>query len=155
MNATPLPPRPAPSAVFDGGSVAGEEDPGAGLDSATPWLAPLAPVAPVAPDAPLAPPAALAPGESDADRVDAALPLTNAELVQMQVRVIALENLVMSLLAEASEATLVRALERAACIQPRAGATPHHLTTAAAAQMEHLVDLARQAASGAQRPPSR
>lgn len=141
MNAAPLPPCPAVCADFDGGSVAGEEDPGASLDSATPWPALLARASS------LASLSSLAPGVSAAGHAAADLPLTNAELVQLQVRVIALENLVMALLAEAGLATLARALERAACIQPRAGATPHHLTLAAAAQMRHLVDLARQAAS--------
>ena len=66
--------------------------------------------------------------------------LTNAELVQLQVRVIALENLVSALLACAPDRTpdLARAL--AAYISPQSGSTPHHLTIHAAAQMVHLVE---------------
>lgn len=66
--------------------------------------------------------------------------LTNAELAQLQLRVIALENLVTALLATAPEQTvpLVRAI--AADISPRPDATPHHLTVGAAAQMIHLLD---------------
>jgi hypothetical protein len=52
--------------------------------------------------------------------------LTNAELVQLRVRVIALENLVISLLAEASDRQLDLAREMAAFISPRPGFT-HHL----------------------------
>lgn len=69
--------------------------------------------------------------------------LTNAELVQLQIRVIALENLVIALLAQASERQLELAGELAACISPRPGATPHRLTIHAAAQMVHLVERSR------------
>jgi hypothetical protein len=67
-------------------------------------------------------------------------PLTNAELVQLQVRVIALENLVMALLAEASDRQCELARELAAFISPRPGFTPHRLTIHAAAQMINLVE---------------
>ena len=68
--------------------------------------------------------------------------LTNTELVQLRVRVIALENLVTALLsgATASQHELVRAM--AAQISPRAGMTPHPLTIQAAAHMNDLVDRA-------------
>jgi hypothetical protein len=69
--------------------------------------------------------------------------LTNAELVQLQVRVIALENLVTALLAGASCETTDLARALAAYISPRPGATPHHLTIRAAAQMVHLVERAK------------
>jgi hypothetical protein len=49
--------------------------------------------------------------------------LTNAELVQLRVRVIALENLVISLLAEAPDRQLDRVREMAAFISPRPGFT--------------------------------
>ena len=52
--------------------------------------------------------------------------LTNAELVQLRIRVIALENLVIALLAEASDRQLDLAREMAAYISPRPGST-HHL----------------------------
>jgi hypothetical protein len=68
--------------------------------------------------------------------------LTNAELVQLQVRVIALENLVTALLADAPDRTLDLARAMAAYISPRAGFTPHHLTLHAAAHMVHLVGRA-------------
>lgn len=63
--------------------------------------------------------------------------LTNAELVQLQIRVIALENLMVALLADASEQQLARVRDIAASIFPRPGVT-HRLTVHAAAQMEHL-----------------
>lgn len=66
--------------------------------------------------------------------------LTNAELVQLQIRVIALENLVTALLAGATDQTSGLARELASSISPRPGFTPHHLTIHAAAQMVHLVE---------------
>ena len=71
-------------------------------------------------------------------------PLTNAELVQLQVRVIALENLVIALLAQANEQQLEGIREMAAYISPRQGFTPHWLTIHAAAEMISLVDRADQ-----------
>jgi hypothetical protein len=66
--------------------------------------------------------------------------LTNAELVQLRVRVIALENLVISLLAEAPDRQLDLAREMATFISPRPGFTQHPLTIHAATQMIDLVD---------------
>ena len=54
--------------------------------------------------------------------------LTNAELVQLQIRVIALEHLVMVLLSEASDRQRAMVLELATAISPRPGFTPHRLT---------------------------
>ncbi len=71
-----------------------------------------------------------------------ALPLTNAELVHLQVRVIALENLVKVLLANASEQQLELMRDMAACISPRPGFTQHPLTIHAAACMINLVESA-------------
>ena len=68
--------------------------------------------------------------------------LTNAELVQLRIRVIALENLVIALLAEASERQLDLAREMAAYISPRPGFTHHPLTVHAAVQMIDLVGRA-------------
>lgn len=68
--------------------------------------------------------------------------LTNAEIVQLRIRVIALENLVIALLAEASERQLSLAREMAAYISPRSGFTHHPLTIHAAAQMIDLVERA-------------
>ena len=68
--------------------------------------------------------------------------LSNAELVQLRVRVIALENLVIALLAKGSDEQLRLVSEMAAYISPRAGFTRHPLTTRAAAEMLRLVDRA-------------
>ncbi len=68
--------------------------------------------------------------------------LTNAELVQLRIRVIALENLVITLLAEASDRQIDLAREMAVYISPRLGVTHHPLTIHAAAQMIDLVDRA-------------
>jgi hypothetical protein len=68
--------------------------------------------------------------------------LTNAELVHLRIRVIALENLVITLLAEASDRQLALAREMAAYISPRPGFTHHPLTIHAAAQMIDLVERA-------------
>lgn len=68
--------------------------------------------------------------------------LSNAELVQLQVRVIALENVVLALLSQASPRELELVRELAAYISPRPGFTPHRLTIHAAAQMVRLADRA-------------
>ena len=68
--------------------------------------------------------------------------LTNTELVQLRVRVIALENLVISLLADAPDRQLDLAREMAAFISPRPGFTHHPLTIHAATLMIELVDRA-------------
>ncbi|SEN24659.1 hypothetical protein SAMN04487857_11290 [Pseudomonas sp. ok272] len=70
--------------------------------------------------------------------------LTNAELVHLRVRVIALENLVIALLAEASDRQLAVAREMADYIFPRPGFTQHPLTVHAAAQMTHSVERAQR-----------
>ena len=68
--------------------------------------------------------------------------LTNAELVQLRIRMIALENLVIALLAEASDRQTSLAREMADYISPRPGFTHHPLTIHAAA---HMVDLVERA----------
>lgn len=68
--------------------------------------------------------------------------LTNAELVQLRIRVIALENLVIALLAEGSDHQLAASREMAAYISPRPGFTHHPLTIQAATHMVELVDRA-------------
>jgi len=70
------------------------------------------------------------------------LPLTNAELVQLRIRVIALENLVIMLLAEGSDKQRELAREMATYISPRSGFTHHPLTIQAATHMNDLVDRA-------------
>jgi hypothetical protein len=81
-------------------------------------------------------------GQTSAPAQSEAPELTNAELVQLRVRVIALENLVISLLAEAPDRQLDLAREMAAFIAPRPGFTHHPLTIHAAALMIDLVDRA-------------
>ena len=78
----------------------------------------------------------------DTERI--AIPdLTNAELVTLRIRVIALENLMICFLATASEQQRRLAQEMAGYISPRPGFTQHPLTIHAAA---HMDDLARRAA---------
>ena len=69
-------------------------------------------------------------------------PLTNAELVQLRVRVIALENLVIALLAAGSDRQRTLARDKAAHIAPSADFTQHPLTIRAATQMVGLVERA-------------
>ena len=64
--------------------------------------------------------------------------MSNSDLVTLRVRVIALENLLISLLATASDQQLELAREMAGYISPRPGFTHHPLTTLAAA---HMIDL--------------
>ena len=66
----------------------------------------------------------------------------DAEAGNLRVRLIALENLVVALLAGApdSQSDLVR--EMAAYISPRPGATPHRLTVEAARNMLAIVERA-------------
>lgn len=66
--------------------------------------------------------------------------LTNVELVQLRIRVIALENVVIALLATASDRQLDLIREMAVYISPRPGFTQHPLTVHAAAEMIHLVE---------------
>ncbi len=79
-----------------------------------------------------------------AEAAPAHLSLTDAELVQLQVRVIALENLVTALLVGAPEGIAELAQAMAVAISPRPGATPHRLTIHAASQMVHLVQRSHQ-----------
>lgn len=74
---------------------------------------------------------------------DDVLQLANLELVQLRVRVIALENLVITLLAEASDRQLHLAREMAKFIAPQPGVVPHPLAAHAAAHMVALIDRAR------------
>lgn len=75
--------------------------------------------------------------------IDHAVPeLTNAELVHLRIRVIALENLLISMLAGATARQLDLAHEMAGYISPRPGFTQHPLTIHAATQMVDLVERA-------------
>ena len=68
--------------------------------------------------------------------------LNDAELIQLRVRVIALENLMIMVLAEGSDRQLELARQMATYISPRAGFPHHSLTLQAAAHMDDLVDRA-------------
>jgi hypothetical protein len=74
----------------------------------------------------------------------AAPPSTHTELAQLRVRVVALENLVIALLAQAPEQQLRLVREMAVHISPRPGFTRHRLTLHAADEMRSLVDRARR-----------
>jgi hypothetical protein len=65
---------------------------------------------------------------------------TSSEVVQLHVRVIALENLVIALLSEATERQLDLARGLASYIAPRPEANQHPLTAQAAEQILHFVD---------------
>ena len=69
-------------------------------------------------------------------------PLSDAELVQLQIRVIALENLMTALLADSSDRQLALVQEIAAYISPRPGYTLHRLTVHAASRMSSLAEAA-------------
>ena len=69
--------------------------------------------------------------------------LTNAESVQLRIRVIALENVVIALLAKATDRQLDLVREMAAYISPRPRFTQHPLTGHAAAEMICLLERAR------------
>jgi len=76
-----------------------------------------------------------------ADREQAPVPeMSNAELVALRVRIIALENLLISLLATASDQQLEAAREMAGYISPRPGFTHHPLTLHAATHMTDLIE---------------
>ena len=70
--------------------------------------------------------------------------LANAELVRLRVRVIALENLVIALLANSSEEELGVARARAEYISPRPGFTAHALTLDAADQILRMAERSRR-----------
>ncbi len=84
--------------------------------------------------------------QADTTVVEYEVPMTRmcnaAELGALHIRVIALENLVISLLSMASDQQLEQAREMASYISPRPGFTHHPLTTHAAA---HMVDLVERA----------
>lgn len=68
--------------------------------------------------------------------------MTNAELVHLRIRVIALENMMIAVLAEGSDRQREMAEEMAEYISPRPGFTPHPLTLQAADHMRSLVERA-------------
>ncbi len=64
--------------------------------------------------------------------------MSDTELIALRVRVIALENVLIALLATASDQQLELARQMAGYISPRPGFTHHPLTIHAAA---HMIDL--------------
>jgi hypothetical protein len=67
-----------------------------------------------------------------------------SEWAELRTRVIALENLVIALLAATSDEQRARAREMAAFILPRPGATHHRLTVHAAHRMTDLIGRAER-----------
>lgn len=93
--------------------------------------------------------------DTDADGVTRSIgaPASTAvELAQLRIRVIALENLVIALLAQTSARQLEMARQMATYISPRPGFTHHRPTVHAAAQMVHMVQRADHFRDAA--PPS-
>jgi len=68
--------------------------------------------------------------------------MTNTELVHLHIRVIALENILIAVLAQGSKQQLEVACDMADLIAPREGSTPHTLTMQAA---KHITDLVGRA----------
>ena len=68
--------------------------------------------------------------------------LSNVELVQLRIRVIALENLMIAVLAQGSDRQRQVARDMADYISPRSGVTHHPLTIQAA---DHMTDLVSRA----------
>src|SRR5450631_4216070 len=77
-------------------------------------------------------------------------PLVDAELVQLHIRVIALENLVIAMLAKGSDRQLDFVRDMADYISPRPGFTPHRLTIGAAEEMNSLFERAGRFRRGPQ-----
>lgn len=71
-----------------------------------------------------------------------------AEMGALHIRVIALENLVIALLADASDRQLEMSRNMARYIAPREGFTNHPLTAHAAAHMTHIVERAARFGNG-------
>ncbi|MHC9510584.1 hypothetical protein [Kangiella sp. M94] len=68
--------------------------------------------------------------------------MTNAELVHLRIRVIALENIIIALLAEGSERQLEIVREMANYISPQEDSTQHPLTSQAANLMTAMANRA-------------
>ena len=77
--------------------------------------------------------------------------MSNTELVQLRIRVIALENLMIAVLAEGTDRQRKVARDMADYISPRSGFTHHPLTIQAA---DHMTDLVIRAVHFQQLDPS-
>jgi hypothetical protein len=75
--------------------------------------------------------------------------LSDAELIHLRVRVIALENVVIALLATGTARQQALASEMADIIRPREGAVAHPLTLEAANLIDGLVQRSRNFADAA------
>ena len=67
---------------------------------------------------------------------------SDVEADQLRIRVIALENLVIALLADATDDQRMLVRDMADHISPRPGYTPHPMTLRAAAEMRSLLERA-------------
>lgn len=70
-------------------------------------------------------------------------PVTSAEWDHLRYRVVALENLLIALLADGPLPRLDRMREMASYVAPRRGCSDHPVSQFAAAQIVHLVERAR------------
>lgn len=68
--------------------------------------------------------------------------ISNTEMVHLRVRVIALENLLIAVLAEGSDKQIAVAREMAEYIAPRSGSTQHPLTVKAGNHMASMIERA-------------
>ncbi len=68
----------------------------------------------------------------------------HAELVQMRIRMIALENIVLAILSRSDDGVRQKVRERAAEIHPRDGAAAHPLTEHAGDEMLRLLARAER-----------
>jgi hypothetical protein len=75
-------------------------------------------------------------------------PIGDAQIGLLHIRVIALENLVIALLATASGPQLDLARDMARIIEPRSDASPHPLTIRAAAHLTNLIERSERFQSG-------
>lgn len=80
-------------------------------------------------------------------------PSKDGDTARLHARVIALEHLVIALLAQASGDQRGQVRDMASYIAPRAGATPHPLTIEASARMLHLVERGDHFSSAANAAP--
>jgi hypothetical protein len=86
----------------------------------------------------------LASGRGDVDMP----PIGDTQIGLLHIRVIALENLVIALLATASGPQLDLARDMARTIEPRIGSAPHPLTIRAAARLTDLIERSARFCNG-------
>ena len=86
--------------------------------------------------------------DQDALRATTVGEVGDAEAVNIRVRLIALENIVVALLASGTQDGPEMVREMAQYISPRSGATPHRLTIEAARNMRAIVERAEHCRDG-------